>query len=245
MLYMPLNLPERPAKPVEAQKREYLYTDPEIKRRLMAGEQIFGTPGAALTWGIEGMTGGVVAAGGEGEKQVAKTLADYASKTPKARIFHSVQWPGAGDGDTDHMLVLGNCVFIIDAKRWKGSRKYSVTPKGEVLRGTVAFPEGKVKMLFAMQAWKKVLPPGVKVFGVVCIAQEKVFVPYDQNWQKAPFKLVTDEKLEEFLTKIAARQKPEMVEKMNPRLLTEIARLVIKPRNRRAEVINLGAMGRG
>lgn len=240
---MALNLPSREPKPVQVQQREYLYTDPEIKRLLMDGEQIFGSPGAALTWGIDGVTGGVVAAGGEGEKQVAKTLADFAAKTPKARIFHSVQWPGS-EGDTDHMLVLGNCVFIIDAKRWKASRKYSVTPKGEILRGTVPFPEGKVKMLFAMKAWRKILPAGTKVFGVVCIAQEKVFVPYDQNWQKAPFKLVTDEKLDEFLTKIIARQKPDMVEKMNPRLLAEIARLVIRPRDRRSEIINMVAMNR-
>lgn len=244
MKTMALNLPDRPEKPEEQPiPREFLYTKDEIKQRLIEGEQIFGVPGASLTWGIDGVTNGIVAAGGEGEKQVGLTLAAFAADNPAVRIFHSVEWPGS-KGDTDHMLVIGKCVFIIDAKRWKSSRKYSVTAKGEILRGTVAFPEGKVKMIPAMQSWRKVLPAGTKVFGVVCIAQEKVFVPYDNNWFKAPYKLVTDEKLEEFLTKVIGKQKPEIKDVRDGKLMLEIASRVIKPRNRRSELLNLSAMNK-
>lgn len=225
------------------QNREFLYPDIEIKRKLQERENIFGVPGASLTWGIAGSSQGQIDSGLDGEKQVAKVLATYAEKHPEVKVFHSIQWPGS-QGDTDHMLVVGNIVFIIDAKRWKSSRKYSVTPKGAILRGTVAFPEGKVKMMPAMAAWRKVLPNTAKVLGVVCIAQEKVFVPYDNNWWKAPFKLVTAEKLEEFLDNMIAKQKPELVKAKNLDIILPIARKVIKPRDRRSEIINVAAMKR-
>jgi len=227
----------------EIQKRDFLYSDAEIKQHLKTGTQIFGVPGASLTWGIEGSGSGQVTAGGEGEKQVAKELAIFAEKNPKVKIFHSVQWPGS-KGDTDHMVVIGTLILIIDAKRWKSKRKYSVTPKGAILRGTVPFPEGKVKMMPAMSAWRKTLGKTAKVMGVVCIAQTEVFVPYDKNWYSAPYRLVTAENLIEFLDKTIAKQKPEITNAKNTALLVEIARKVIKPRDRRNELINLAAMKR-
>lgn len=246
MWNMALNLPPLTSSArgeSEIQERDFLYSDTDIKNMLKTGTQIFGVPGASLTWGIEGSGGGQVTAGGEGEKQVAKELELFASKNPGVKIFHSVQWPGS-KGDTDHMLVAGNLVFIIDAKRWKSKRKYSVTPKGAILRGTVPFPEGKVKMIPAMSAWRKTLGSGVKVTGVVCIAQTEVFVPYDKNWYSAPYRLVVVESLSEFLEKALAKQKPELVKAKNPQLLIDIARKVIKPRDRRAEIINISAMKR-
>ncbi|MBC9705816.1 MAG: NERD domain-containing protein [Enterococcus sp.] len=215
----------------------------EAKRILKSGEQVFGTPGASLTWGIEGSDGGQVTAGGEGEKQVAKELDKIVAKYPNAKVFHSVEWPGSV-GDTDHMLVIGNTVLIIDAKRWKAKRKYSVTPKGEILRGTVPFPEGKVKMMPAMKAWRTELGKKARVLGMVCIAQEEVFVPYDQNWAKAPYRLVTAERFEEFMDKFIAKQKPENLNANNDEILLTIATRVIKARNRRRELINLDAMRR-
>lgn len=224
-------------------KRELLYTPIEAKRIIKTNTQVFGTPGASLTWGIEGSDGGQVTAGGEGEKQVAKELDKIVAKYPNVKVFHSVEWPGSV-GDTDHMMIIGNTVLIIDAKRWKAKRKYSVTPKGEILRGTVAFPEGKVKMMPAMKAWRAELGKKARVLGMVCIAQEEVFVPYDQNWAKAPYRLVTAEKFEEFIDKFIAKQKPEHLNAENDDILLTIATRVIKARNRRRELINLDAMKR-
>lgn len=239
----PLTTPSQNSEDTEIQKRDFLYTDRDIKSMLQNKTQIFGVPGASLTWGIEGSAAGQVTAGGEGEKQVAKELEIFAAANPNVKIFHSIQWPGS-KGDTDHMLVIGNLVLIIDAKRWKAKRKYSVTPKGEILRGTVPFPEGKVKMIPAMSAWRQTLGKGIKVMGVVCIAQTEVFVPYDKNWYSAPYRLVTVETLSEFLEKMIAKQKPEIVQANNTQSLIDIARKVIKPRNRRNELINLSAMKR-
>lgn len=227
----------------EKPKRELLYTPLEAKRAIKSGTQVFGTPGASLTWGIEGSDSGQVTAGGEGEKQVAKELDKIVEKYPHAKVFHSVEWPGSV-GDTDHMLIIGNIVLIIDAKRWKAKRKYSVTPKGEILRGTVPFPEGKVKMMPAMKAWRTELGKKAKVSGMVCIAQEEVFVPYDQNWAKAPYRLVTAERFGEFIDKFIEKQKPENINAKNDDILLTIATRTIKARNRRRELINLDAMRR-
>lgn len=233
--------PDDPNSAEKVIKRDLLYTRSQAIDLLRSGTQTFGTHGASLTWGIDGEMSGDITAGQEGEKQVGKLLDAYAEKNPKVRVFHSVEWPGS-KGDTDHILVCGKLILIIDAKRWKSKRKYSVTPKGEIIRGTVPFPEGKVKMMPALASWRKELGSGLKVMGVVCIAQEEVFVPYDENWMKAPYRLVTAEKLDEYLNRLLAKSKPA-AEKTPPAVLLNIAMKTIKARDRRSEIIKTHLMG--
>lgn len=220
---------------------EKMYTLSDFKKTYKT-QQVYGSPAASLSWGIEGAAQGQIDSGIEGEKQVAGILDQFVKSNPSAKVFHSVEWPGS-KGDTDHMLIVGDLVIIIDAKRWKSKRKYSVTAKGAILRGTVPFPEGKVKMIPAMKAWNQILPKEAKVVGVVCIAQHEVFVPYDRNWHTAPYRLVTAEKLVEYLEGYLDKQNKH-TSKMNPKLLSMVALRVIKPRSRRAEIIKLDAMKR-
>ena len=213
-----------------------MYSPSQAKGLILSGQNSFGDPGASLTWGIGGSKNGVVAIGREGEKMVGKFLNDYANRHQGVRVLHSIEWPGS-KGDTDHMLIIGNLIIIIDAKRWKAKRKYSVTPRGAIHRGTVAFPEGKVKMIPALQAWRKTMGKGVSFVGVVCVAQKEVFVPYDKNWSKAPFKLVTIEKLEEFLDNVIDRH-PKAKEQTNAKTLMVPITRVIKPYNPREGLIS-------
>lgn len=241
---MALNLkpltPREPENDSDLQIREYMYSRKEFIERVKSGERVFGEHGASLTWGINGSMSGAVTAGGEGEKEVGKLLDAYASQHPNVFVFHSIQWPGS-NGDTDHMIVCGQLALIIDAKRWKAKRKYSVTPKGAILRGTVPFPEGKVKMMPAMSAWRKQFGKGIQVAGVVCIAQKEVFVPYDKNWHSAPYRLVTSEKLHEYLDNFLGKS-PQAKKKLDPKMLVTVGEKVIKARNRRAEIINMKLM---
>lgn len=218
-------------------KPDYMYSDrATVKEELREGKKIFGTAAASLSWGIDGNRMiPALTAGKEGENQTANTLRDLVEKTKGMYLFHSLSWPES-NGDTDHILVYGNTILIIDSKRWKGARKYSVTAGGEIKRGTVAFPEGKVKIRYALNGWRKMFP-NHKVLGIVTIAQEKVFVVRDQNWYKAPFRLVENEKLIEFLE--------EMMEgiKVSPpsvKALTDLAMLVVKERDRASEIIRVG-----
>lgn len=231
-IIVPKRLPEGvPASSVEA-----------IKRLIRSRRQVFGVPGASLTWGIEGSSSSDVGAGIEGEKMTAKILNAWVTKHPSALVFHSVLWPGV-EGDTDHIVVVGNHLLLIDSKRWKSKRKYSVTASGSILRGTVAFPEGNVKMVPALKAWRQVLESKVaRVSGVVCVAQDEVFVPYDENWRKAPYKLVTAEKLEEYLDRFVERDVAQRnKDVIDLATVSTVAVRLVKPRDRRSEFINTKA----
>lgn len=214
------------------------------KRLIKTGRQVYGVPAASLTWGVDGKVSEEVGAGIEGEKKTALILGEWVKKHPTALVFHSVMWPGV-EGDTDHVIVIGKQVILVDSKRWKSKRTYSVTAKGEIMRGKVHFPEGKVKMNGALASWRKIIGSRARVSGLVCVAQDEVFVPYDQNWKKAPYRLVTAEKLDEFLDNFVTKNAPpEKSDFVDLGVVMEFISRLVKPRDRRAEVINSKALGR-
>lgn len=219
-------------------KADYLYTSTDqVKALLKGGAKVLGTPAASLTWGIDGNRMiPQLESGKEGEKQTAELLDRMAGEIPEMFVFHSLSWPESA-GDTDHIVVFGNLVLVVDSKRWKGSRKYSVTAGGEVLRGTVPFPSGKVKIRYALNIWRKKLP-GAKVYGAVTIAQDKIFVVRDKNWYKAPYSLVENEKLEAYL-KDTFKKNPSGG-KVQGKLLVTLGLLLVKARDRRSELIRVG-----
>jgi len=222
-------------------KPDYLYTSMEpVKQQLRDGVKTFGVPAASLSWGIDGIMKSSLLPGSEGERQTAKLLDALAKKTPGMFVFHSLSWPESS-GDTDHIMVWKDMVVVIDTKRWKGSRKYTVTAKGGILRGTVAFKEGRVKIGYALYAWRKRIPNAPKVMGIVTIAQEKIFVVRDKNWFKAPFRLVEFEKLEEQLKYMMDNHKPK-VDKTQASTLLYLAKLLVKPRDIMGEIINQEAL---
>lgn len=209
-----------------------------VHKLLLQNRQIFGSAGASLTWGIDGTEDGDVNAGVEGERKTAKILRAWVSKYPSVMVVHSVGWPGSS-GDTDHILIVGRHVYLIDSKRWKSKRKYSVTASGSIKRGTVDFPEGKVKMVPALNAWRGVLPKNAVVRGVVCIAQDEVFASRTKEWYRAPYRLVTAEELTTFFDEEIAKMKPGHREIVDLGLLTTIVTRAIKPRDRRKEIIRV------
>jgi len=235
-----LNLPPvvRNSKPEQEVIPDYLYTKDEVLTLFTPSstERIFGKPGASLTWGIGGIRhSDVLVAGKEGENATGKVLAELSSKLPELYVFHSLRWPES-NGDTDHAIVYKNLVMIIDTKRWKGSRKYSITIKGEIKRGTVPFPEGKVKIGGALQVWRRKVPQAL-IKGVVAIAQEKVFVVRDHNWYKAPYRLVEQEKLDQYIVETIEKHKVPADYLGNRKILETFASLLVKPRDPRAGLI--------
>ena len=235
-----LNLPPLPPKKQEEEKEfvpDYLYNALEVEQLFTTNDKkVFGVPGASLSWGINGVRhSDVMLAGKEGENATAKILNELAEKTPNFYVFHSLRWPES-NGDTDHIVVYKDLAIVIDSKRWKGSRKYSITPKGAILRGTVPFPEGRVKIGGALQVWRKKLA-GTTVKGIVAIAQEKVFVVRDRNWYKAPFRLVEEEKLVTELLETIQKHQVKSGYKGNIHLLKSLAGFLVKPRDPRAGLI--------
>lgn len=219
-------------------KADYLYTDAEqVKKILQEGKKVLGTPAASLTWGIDGNRMiPALEAGKEGEKLTASLLDKLAEEIPGMFVYHSLSWPESS-GDTDHVVIYGNLLLVIDSKRWKASRKYSVTPNGAILRGTVNFPSGKVRIGSALAVWRKRFPQ-YKVHGVVTIAQEKIFVSRDKNWYKAPFRLVENEKLEDYLREMFSKNPSKS--KPSGKNLIDLGLLLVKARDRRSELIRIG-----
>lgn len=219
-------------------KADYLYTTKEeVKELLRSGVKVLGTPAASLTWGIDGNRMiPVLEAGKEGEKQTAVTLDKLAQEIPEMFVFHSLSWPES-QGDTDHIVVYGNTVIVIDSKRWKASRKYSITSGGAIMRGTVPFPQGKVKIGWALKTWRKKLPE-TKIIGVVTIAQEKVFVVRDKNWYRAPYSLVENEKLEAYLRELFTKHPASG--QVSSKLLINLGLQLVKARDRISEFIRVG-----
>lgn len=223
-------------------KPDYLYSSAEeMKQLIRSGQKVFGVPAASLTWGIDGnrMKASLMP-GMEGERHTAKILDAFAAKTPGVFVFHSLSWPES-NGDTDHILVYKDLIVVIDSKRWKAQRKYSVTDKGSIKRGTVYFPQGRVKIGYALKSWRKKTPKDVKVMGIVCIAQQKVFVTRDKNWYKAPYRLVESEKLVEQLEFMIDKHKTSK-QGVSGSLLLYFTKLLVKPRDILAEILNKEAL---
>jgi hypothetical protein len=238
---MSLNLPPLPKRDKEIIKPTSLYSKESFAEEFKKGRIVYGVPGASLTWGIDGVKGMSGEIGKDGEESTAKVLDEYAKNHKGVYVFHSIMLPES-TGDTDHILVYKDKIIIIDSKRWKSVRKYAVSASGHVLRGTVAFPEGKVKTLFAIQKWKKVLTKS-SVTGIVCIAQEKVFVVRDRNWYRAPFRLVEIEKLVEQLD-YTLQYDSNSQQQDNYAILSFLACLTVKPRNLRSELIREDGLSR-
>lgn len=198
---MPLNLPpfENQAEPdgIDSVKAAYMYSSETLEKVIASGEKIFGEPGASLTWGIGGHKNVSTSLGESGEKETGEILNQYVETTSNAYVCHSVK-NFLTQGDIDHVLIQDNIIVIIDSKKWKGARKYSIGDKYNIVRGRASFPEGYVKA-GEIRAKMQEKFPNNKIRSVICIAQTKVFVVKNANWYKAPYRLIELEKLDEFL----------------------------------------------
>lgn len=242
-------------------KKEYgkgVSTDKQIdivERILKKGKRNFGSSGASLTHQIynpiyqdTGINASLATIGLQGEHATTKVLKKWIADKPAAIIVDSVHLQGAGKekfneetgtlegGDTDHILIVGNYVVLIDSKNWKGKKKYGVSERGEVLRSGKPFPGGKVHTREALYLWRKYLRPYKPFFNsIISITSEKVYVVRDVNWWKQQFKIVTIEELPEFLDKVWAQIDDNSKSLINVNLVSDIVINAIKPFDRYKE----------
>ena len=189
----------------------------KIQEMLHKGRRYFGSAGASLTHHVNNPEHEsdfrlpLVRSGMEGERSTSYSIRKWMEDKDDVVLIDSVHIKGMGKeyideetgvaegGDTDHVLIIGNNVIIIDTKRWKSKRKYSISNKNTVLRQGRSFGGGNVSTREAKHLWRQYVGKKVGVSGIVVINQEKIFVVYDNNWKKAPFRLVTIENLYETL----------------------------------------------
>lgn len=220
-----------------------------VEKILKKGKRNFGSSGASLTHQIsnpiyadKGLDAGLAKVGMAGEHKTSKMLRGWIKDKPNVVMVDSVHIKGAGTeefdeetgtmegGDTDHLLIIGKFVILVDSKNWRGKRKYSINKEGEVVRGGKPFPGGKVHAKQAMYLWKNYLTPYSPVFNsIINITSEKVFVVRDVNWWKQSFKVLAMEDLIDFLDKIWDKIPEDSKQFINVNLVSDTVINAIKP----------------
>jgi hypothetical protein len=234
----------------------------KIVQMLNNGIRYFGSPGASLTHHANNpdydsaFKHKVVRIGLEGERSTSSLLQQWIQDKPNAVLIDSVHIRGMGKeeidpesgmiegGDTDHVLIIGNHVFLIDTKRWKERRKYSINDKGQILRSDRIFPGGRVRAAQARALWKKYLHPSATVSSIICINADKTFVKMDSNWKKQSYRLYTVDKLPDYLN--YRYQQLDEINKthINSTLVSQIAVCCIKPFDPYSRVFDMNSLNK-
>lgn len=196
-----------------------------IMESLQKGRRYFGSSGASLThqvynpaWkGKEGIKPELAKIGLDAERNTTKILKNWMKDKPNAVLIDSCHIRGWGKeevvdeelglidgGDTDHVLIIGSEVILIDTKRWKSgtdkfARAYTVADDGTVLRSGKPFPGGNVHMRQAIHMWLDYLHADASLTGIVFINSEKTQVFRNRNWYTQPYRLVELARFEELL----------------------------------------------
>lgn len=192
-------------------------TSLKIHDMLKNGRRYFGSAGASLTHHVHNpdytseFKTKLVENGMNGERNTSQRLRKWAQKIPNAVVIDSVHIKGMGKeeideesgivegGDTDHILIIGDHVILIDTKRWRSGWFYAIDKQGHVIRGKRNFGGGKVHAGQAKRLWKRYLHPTAKVSSIVCINAQDVKVRKDGNWKKQDWKLHTIDEIESTL----------------------------------------------
>jgi len=208
---------EPPARNIDGVKPEIAA---KIALMLQDGRRYFGSSGASLThqvfnpeWrGKEGIKPELAKIGLEAERSTTKLIRKWIADKPNAVLIDSAHVRGWGKeevvdeelglidgGDTDHILVIGSEVILIDTKRWKSKRNYTVSDEGKVLRTGKPFPGGNVHMRQAIHLWLDYLHEDASLTGIVMINAEETVVFRNRNWYTQPYRLVELDRFEELL----------------------------------------------
>lgn len=258
--------------PVVAEGISNIHVAEKVAAMLRAGRRYFGSSGASLThqadnpeWASKGITPALARVGLEGERDTTRMLKAWMADKPNAVLVDSVHIRGWGKeevldeetgiidgGDTDHLLIIGREVIIIDTKRWKSKRTYTVNEKGMALRTNKIFPGSELKIVRASHMWLKYLwcrpaPPGTSrkdnpyatlATPIVHINTDEIRVIRDGNWYKNAFRLVEKDRFIDFLDRkydtIDARDK-KVIEST---LVAQVVLCCVKPYDARKAVID-------
>lgn len=219
----------------------------KIYDMLVKGRRYFGSAGASLTWHVNdpnfnsAFSRQHVQSGLSAERSTSLRLQNWIKDKPNAVLADSVHIVGAGTeyvdeetglkegGDTDHVLILGNTVVLVDTKRWKSRRKYAISSKGTVLRQGRSFSGGQVHAKQAKFLWQKYLGKSAKIYSFICINADKVFVVYDDNWKRQVFRLITIEQLENSLNRLYERLSAYDKTHINSSFVAQVALCCVKP----------------
>jgi hypothetical protein len=232
-----------------------------VAEMLKMGIRYFGSSGASLTHQAsnpdyidKGVDPVLARVGLEGERETTLVLKDWIADKPNIVLADSLHIRGWGKeevdpetgvidgGDTDHVLVIGSEVILIDTKRWYPKANYSVGDSGEALRSNKPFPGGNLHMLQAIHMWLNYLDEDASITGIVCINAEDAVVFRNRNWYTQSYRLVEISRLIEILNEkwkvISDKDKCTI----NTTLVSQIVLSAVKPYDVRDRVFSKEAL---
>lgn len=242
-----------------------------IAEMLKKGTRYMGSSGAGLTKQAfdpalkeTGIDSTLAKIGLDGERETTNILKKWMKDKPNVVLVDSVhirdtsQKPVASDDDdddetldeevgfvdgkdTDHVMIIGDEVILIDTKRWKSKRNYSVGDNGEVLRANKSFPGGKLRMKEAIYKWLDYLDEDASITGIVHINAEETTVFRNRNWYTQAYRLVELDRFIELLDEKWKVIDESDKNKINSTLVSQIAINAIKPYDPRKRVLNQAA----
>lgn len=239
-----------------------------VEDHLRRGRRYFGSAGAGLThqaYNTNYKSDGKInrksaLIGIDAERKTSDALREWIKDKPEAVLIDSVHIKGFGDtvvneetglvegGDTDHVLIIGSQVLIVDTKRWKQKRVYSVSNKGAILRSTGkgkparSFPGGRINIRGALGIWRGYLSDTeAKTMGLICVHPDSIFVKIDDNWFKQSFRITSFSKLYQFLDRHYKNIPAGNKDKIHTEIVAKAAASTIMPYDRQKEMgLNLG-----
>ena len=139
-------------------------------------------------------------------------------------------------GDTDHLLIIGSTLVIIDSKNWKSKASYKFNDDGSILRSGKEFPGNRPRINQAKYLWEKYYSNTTiaDIEAFVCISADgNTFIQRDRNWWKFGYKLVNQETLIYFLDKLYAQISDKGY--VRPELVAKALKGLTKPYNKYKE----------
>ena len=251
-----------------------------IQHILEKGRRHFGRPGASLTQLDDPQFKGKLPEGWKhevvdialgGEEETSSMIKSWMKDKPNAVLFDSVHIKGSGkeevdpetglieEGDTDHILLVGNHILVIDSKKWKGGKdeehavNYIQNDKGEVQRFGKTFPGGKVHIGAALKMWFRYLQTNNDeskvLMGMIHIVNDYTKVLRYKNWYEVRNKkywyLCEKSRFIELLDEWYDKQVSEPEKHfISSDLAAQIAVCCCRPYDRRAHLINMKPLER-
>lgn len=230
----------------------------KLYEMLKKGRRYFGSSGASLThqafnpaFEDKGVDPKLAEIGLEGERDTTLFLQDWMKDKPNVILVDSVHIKGVGEetvdeetgmidgGDTDHIMIIGDEVILIDTKRWRSKTSYQVDDDGSVLRANKSFPGCQIKMREAIYMWLDHLPEEVKLTGLVVINTEDITVYRTRNWYTQAYRLVELERFKELLDAKWEEIDDEDKNKINTNIVAQVALSTVKPYDVYSRVFNM------
>lgn len=238
---------EPPARAIEGVKPPVANA---IAQMLQNGRRYFGSSGASLThqvfnpdWKDKGIKPELAKVGLDAERTTTKLLKKWIEDKPSVVLIDSCHIRGWGKeeivdeelglidgGDTDHVLIIGSEVILVDTKRWKSKRNYTVGDAGQVLRTGKPFPGGNVHMRQAIHMWLDYLHEDASLTGLVLINADETVVFRNKNWYTQSYRLVELARFEELLNEKWERYIDDYDKThINSTLVSQIVVSAVKP----------------